>query len=108
MATVNLPVRAIRSQISSAIDLVVQTERMRDGVRRVTEVAEVAGLEEETFLLNTLFKFTYEGENPDGTLRGFFKANPVQPRFLSRLAYFGLDQAFLEALGIQQKRRSDQ
>ena len=108
MATVNLPVRAIRSQIASAIDVVVQTERMRDGVRRVTEVAEVAGLEEETFVLNTLFKFEYEGENADGTLRGSFQTNAVRPRFLSRLAYFGLDQAFLEALGVQQKRRSDQ
>ena len=103
MANVNMPVRPIRTQIVSALDLVIQTERMRDGVRRVTEVVEVAGLEEETFTLNTLFKFEYEGENPDGSLRGSFQANPIRPRFMPRLDYFGLAAPFLEALGIPKR-----
>ena len=98
MANANLPMAAIRGQIVSAIDLVVQTERMRDGVRRVTEVAQVAGMEEDVISLGSLFTYNYEGENADGSLRGTFKPTLVRPRFLPRLEYFGLGTAFLEAL----------
>jgi pilus assembly protein CpaF len=98
MANVNLPMRAIRGQIVSAIDLIVQTERMRDGVRRITEVAEVVGLEEEIISLGTLFAYRFIGENPDGSLKGVFEATGTRPRFFSRLEYFGLGAAFLEAI----------
>ena len=101
MANLSLPTRAIRGQIVSAIDLIIHTERMRDGVRRVTEVAQVAGLEEDTILLGNLFTYKYLGENPDGTLRGVFVPAPAQPRFLKRLEYFGLASAFLDTLGAQ-------
>ncbi|WP_244406135.1 CpaF family protein [Methylocella silvestris] len=103
MGVGNLPIRAIRAQISSAIDLVVQTERMRDGVRRVTEVVEVVGLEGDVITLGTLFKYQFQGENPDGSLKGFFEATPCRPRFLPRLEYFGLGAAFLETLGVNEK-----
>jgi pilus assembly protein CpaF len=99
MAGVNLPTRAIRGQIASAIDVVVHTERMRDGVRRVTEMMETAGLEENVILMGTLVNYTYLGENPDGSLRGQFEASGARPRFLPRLEYFGLGNAFLEAMG---------
>jgi pilus assembly protein CpaF len=105
MANANLPVRAVRGQIASAVDLVVHTERMRDGGRRVTEVVEVIGIEGEVMVLGTLFKFEYKGENPDGTLAGAFEANPVAPRFLPRIRYFGLDLALLAALGVQKTER---
>jgi pilus assembly protein CpaF len=98
MANLSLPIRAIRGQIVSAIDLVVHTERMRDGVRRVTEVSHVAGLEGEAILLGPLFTYKYQGENQDGSLRGSFEAAPAQPRFLARLEYFGLASAFLDTL----------
>jgi len=100
MANANIPVRTISAQIASAVDLVIHTERMRDGVRRITEVLDVAGIEEETLRLNTLFKFEYEGENADGSLRGRFEAKPLSPSFLPRLQYFGMASAFLEALGV--------
>ncbi len=100
MANANMPVRAIRNQIASAVDLVVHTERMRDGVRRLTEVVELAGIEGEAFILNTLFKFEYEGENQDGTLRGRFEARAIRPAFLPRLQYFGLASAFLKTVGL--------
>jgi pilus assembly protein CpaF len=99
MASVNLPMRAIRSQIASAIDLVIHTERMRDGIRRVTEVVQVVGMEEDVISLGTLFIYKYKGENPDGSLRGNFEATRVRPRFLPRLEYFGLASAFLDTLG---------
>jgi pilus assembly protein CpaF len=99
MANVNLPMRAIRGQIVSAIDIVVHTERMRDGVRRVTEVVYVAGLEGEVILLGNLFVFKFLGENRDGTLHGSFEPSNVRPRFMTRLEYFGLAEAFLATLG---------
>ncbi len=98
MANVNLPMQAVRSQMASAIDLIVQTARMRDGVRRVTEVVEVVGLEGEMISLSTLFSYEFEGENADGTLRGSFVSNQLQPRFMPRLNYFGLGTAFMAAL----------
>jgi pilus assembly protein CpaF len=89
MANMNLPVRAIRHQISRAIDLVIQVERMRDGVRRITEVSEVLGMEEDIIVLGNLFNFEFEfdGESPDGKLKGKFVSTPVRPKFLPRLEY---------------------
>jgi len=98
MANGNLPIQAVRSQIASAVDVIVQTARMRDGVRRVAEVVEVVGVEGEIISLATLFTFQYEGENPDGTLRGSFVSRDTRPSFLPRLAYFGLGDAFMAAL----------
>jgi pilus assembly protein CpaF len=106
MANANLPMRAIRGQIVSAIDLVIQTERMRDGIRRVTEVVELAGMEEETILLRPLFSYDYLGENTDGTLHGTFTAHGGRPRFFSRLDYYGLGAAFAEALSVSNKIES--
>jgi pilus assembly protein CpaF len=104
MANTSLPERAIRAQIASAIDLIVQTERMRDGARRVTEVVEVSHMEGEVIALTPLFEYRFLSENPDGSLNGLFEAMPAQPRFLSRLGYYGLADAFLETLSPQKAK----
>jgi pilus assembly protein CpaF len=99
MASANLPTRAIRGQIASAVDMIVHTERMRDGVRRVTEIAEVGGMEEEVITLGNLFRFKFTGETPNGVLKGTFEPTPSRPRFLSRMEYYGLADEFREAIG---------
>ncbi len=99
MANVSLPSRAIRGQMVSALDLIVQIERMRDGTRRVTEVSEVVGMEQEIITLSNLFTFKYEGQNPDGTMIGTFEASGARPRFLPRLENYGLASAFMKAIG---------
>jgi pilus assembly protein CpaF len=66
MGQTSLPARAIRQQIVSAVDLIVQVERMRDGVRRCTQITEVCGLEGEVVVLNDIFQWEYEGEEPGG------------------------------------------
>ena len=71
---------------------------MRDGVRRVTEVVEVVGMEGEIISLETLFTFRYQGENQDGSLRGVFVSSNLRPRFLPRLDYFGMSDAFMAVL----------
>ncbi|MBT2189078.1 CpaF family protein [Sphingobium nicotianae] len=98
MANANLPVQAIRAQMTSALDLLIQIERMRDGKRRITQVEEVVGMEGEVITLASLFSYHYIGENPDGTLKGAFEGHATRPRFMSRLEYFGLGDAFMKTL----------
>jgi pilus assembly protein CpaF len=98
MGQPNLPLRAIRTQIVSAVDLILQLERMRDGFRRITQVTEVIGLEGDIVTMNDIFSYEYEGENPDGTLRGRFKVSHVRPSFAGRLKYFDLDRAWAAAM----------
>ncbi len=98
MASANLPTRAIRTQIVGAVNLIIQVARMRDGIRRVTHVTEVVGMEGEIVTLQDLFTFEYHGEAKNGTLLGEFKAAPVRPHFVKRAAYYGLDRALMAAM----------
>ncbi len=98
MATVNLPSKAVRTQITGAVHLIIQIQRMRDGVRRVTHVTEVIGMEGEVITTQDLFTFDFQGENRDGTLIGQFKSSGVRPHFAKRAAYFGLDRALQQAM----------
>jgi pilus assembly protein CpaF len=98
MGNLGLPARAIRTQILGAIDLIVQVERQRDGVRRVVQVTEVAGMEGDVFTLNDIFQLEYEGEDLDGRLRTRYRVNRARPGFHGRLAYFGTEHAWNAAL----------
>jgi pilus assembly protein CpaF len=73
-------------------------QRMRDGVRRVTHVTEVIGMEGEVVTTQDLFNFEFQGENRDGTLIGSFKSSGVRPHFSKRAAYFGLERALQQAM----------
>ena len=90
MAGLDLPSRAIREQIVAAIDLIVHVERMEDGVRRVTSVAELVGMEGETPLTQELFRFERTGVQR-GRVQGRFVARGIVPRSLERLVARGLD-----------------
>ena len=98
MAAANLPAKAIRTQIVGAVHLLLQVSRMRDGVRRVTHVTEVVGMEGEVVTMQDLFTYEYQGEGRDGLLIGAFKPAPVRPYFIKRAAYYGLDRALLAAM----------
>jgi pilus assembly protein CpaF len=100
MAVGNLPQKAIRTQIVGAVNLVIQVSRMRDGIRRVTHISEIVGLEGEVITMQDLFTFEYQGENRDGTLMGTFKSSQVRPFFSKRAAYFGLERALLAAMTV--------
>ena len=94
----NLPSRAIRTQIASAVDIIVQVERMRDGGRRVSQVAEVCGLEGEVITMNDVFTFEYQGDDENGRIRGRWVTPGIRPGFFDRLDYFGLGEAWLRAV----------
>ena len=98
MASSNLPTKAIRTQIVGAVNLVIQTARMRDGVRRITHVTEIVGMEGDVVTLQDLFTFEYHGEASDGTLLGEFRSSAVRPHFIKRAAYYGLDRALMAAM----------
>jgi len=99
MAGFQLPVAAVRHQISSAVDLIVQVSRMRDGMRRVTSVTEIAGMEGDVITAQELFKYEFDGEEPSGKLRGRYVYTGLRPHFMEKARYFGLDQHLLRALG---------
>lgn len=91
MAGMDLPLRAIREQISSAIDIVVQISRHKDGVRRVTHITEVHGMEGDVVTLQDAFSFDYSaGYDEDGRLRGRLEPTGVRPRFAERIADHGI------------------
>ena len=96
MTGINLPSRAVRTQIAAAVHLIAQVNRMRDGVRRVTHIIEVVGMEGDVITTQELFSFQFQGETTDGKLRGVFKSSGIRPFFLPRAEYFGLDRALLE------------
>jgi pilus assembly protein CpaF len=94
----NLPPKAVRTQIVGAVHLVLQVSRMRDGIRRITHLTEVVGMEGEIVTMQDLFTYEYHGEGRDGILQGAFKPAPVRPYFTKRAAYYGLDRALLAAM----------
>jgi len=98
MGQTALPLRAIRTQVVSAVDVIIQVERMRDGVRRVTQVTEVIGLGGDTVTLNDIFQYEFESESKEGEIRGHYRVSRMRPGFMQRLTYFGLDRAWLSAL----------
>ncbi|MDI3559129.1 CpaF family protein [Bradyrhizobium sp. Arg816] len=98
MGQPNLPLRAIRSQIVAALDLIVQVERMRDGQRRVIQICEVIGLEGEVITTNDIAAFEYEHEDVHGRISGTYRSTNAVPKFKSRLTYYGLDRAWAEAM----------
>ena len=98
MGLSNLPLRAIRTQIASAVDLIIQIGRMRDGGRRLLAISEVCGLEGEVITMNDVFTFEYLGDDPSGRIRGRWVTPAIRPGFFDRLSYFGLGEAWLEAL----------
>jgi len=100
MANLSLPLRAIRMQIASAVNLIVHIERMRDGIRRVQSIAEIAGMEGDIITTRELFGFQYRGERLDGGIHGSFESTRMRPDFIARAAHFGLERDLLDALGI--------
>ncbi|NBO18907.1 MAG: CpaF family protein [Proteobacteria bacterium] len=98
MAGINLPSKAVRTQIASAVNLIVQVSRMRDGGRRVTHVTEVVGMEGDVIITQDLFTYEFEGEDESGKLVGRFKSTGIRPYCSAQAAYFGLEKALIEAM----------
>ena len=91
MAGVDLPVKAIRQQVSSAINVLVQARRLADGSRKILKVTEVTGMEADTVVLQDIFEYAQTGINAHGIVEGHFRATGVRPHFMDRLNAAGLN-----------------
>jgi pilus assembly protein CpaF len=99
MGGYNLPAKAVRDQIASAINVIVQASRLRDGSRKITHVTEVVGMEGDIITLQDLFVFEFQGEDAHGRIIGRHRPTGIRPGFWDRARYFGLERELAEALG---------
>jgi pilus assembly protein CpaF len=90
MAGMDLPVKAIREQISSAVDIIVQQTRLKDGSRRITHVTEVIGMEGDVITLQDIFIFKQHGKDEKGRIRGETVPTGIKPKFMEKLEGTGM------------------
>jgi pilus assembly protein CpaF len=90
MANLNIPDKAMRQQIASALNLVIQVSRQADGTRRVTSISEITGMEGEVITMQEIFLFERTGMTPDGKVMGRFRATGIRPKCSERLASDGV------------------
>jgi pilus assembly protein CpaF len=90
MAGLELPIRAIREQISSAIHMVIQISRLSDGSRRITHISEISGLEGQVVTMQDLFRFEQEGTDAEGRVVGHFRSTGIRPQFADRFEMVGI------------------
>jgi pilus assembly protein CpaF len=90
MAGFELPIKAMRQQIASAVDLIIQANRLQGGKRRVTHIAEVVGMEGETVVMQDIYHYVQDGIDETGAARGRFVATGVRPNFMDRLEAVGV------------------
>jgi pilus assembly protein CpaF len=89
MAGMELPLKVIRQQVASAVDLVVHQSRLKNGPRKITAISEVAGMEGDTIVMTDIFKFEQTGVTPDGVVLGYFRPTGIRPMFSPRLESVG-------------------
>jgi pilus assembly protein CpaF len=90
MSNLNLPEKTVRQQIASAISIVVQVSRMSDGSRKVTNISEITGMEENVISMHEIFSFKRRGVGPDGKVVGSYQPSLIRPKFLERLKIAGI------------------
>ena len=94
MTNLNIPERAVRQQVASAINLIVQVSRMADGTRKVQAISEITGMEQETITMQDIFVFDRTGLSPEGKVTGRFRATGIRPKCSDRLATMGIHLPF--------------
>jgi pilus assembly protein CpaF len=90
MAGIDLPVKAIRQQVASAINIICQLSRLRDGSRKVTAIAEIVGMEMEIITMQDIFVLDQKGATPDGKVIAEFKPTGLRPQILDRIFAQGI------------------
>jgi pilus assembly protein CpaF len=93
MANLNIPEKAIRQQVASAIQVVAQLTRLSDGRRRVTAISEITGMEQGVITMQDIFVFERTGLTPEGRVEGHFRATGIRPKCAQQLAQCGFNMA---------------
>src|SRR6185312_6822824 len=90
MSGFDLPIKAMRQQISSAVNILIQANRLQGGIRRVTSITEVTGMEQDTVVMQDIYKYMQEGIDETGRARGHFEATGIRPTFMTKLEAAGV------------------
>ena len=90
MGSANMPSKVARAQISSAIGVIIQVNRLTDGRRKVSSISELTGMEGDVITMQEVFTYRQTGVDSDGTVKGYFQATGVRPKFCDRLKAFGV------------------
>lgn len=98
MGGLNLPQKAVREQISGAVNVIIQVQRLRDGSRKTTHVSEITGMEGDVVTMQDLFVLEVEGEGPDGKLITRHKSTGLRPKFYDKARQYGVERLVLEAM----------
>jgi len=105
MANLNIPDKAVRQQVASAVNLIVQVTRLADGTRRVTSISEITGMEQDVVAMQEIFSFQQTGINKDGKVVGRFRATGIRPKCADKIAAAGMPlpmDMFSHSLGINE------
>lgn len=98
MGGLNLPSSAVREQIASAVNVIIQVQRLRDGSRKVTHVSEITGMEGDVVTMQDLFKLEYLGEDENGKLITQLKSSGMRPKFWDKARQYGVEKLVLDAM----------
>lgn len=98
MGGLNLPAKAVREQIASAVNVIVQVQRLRDGSRRLTHVSEITGMEGDVVTMQDLFVLEFLGEDASGKLITKLKSTGLRPKFYDKARQFGVEKYVLDAM----------
>ena len=98
MGGLNLPTVAVREQIASAVNVIVQVQRLRDGSRKVTHISEITGMEGDVITMQDLFKLEFLGEDENGKLITKLKSSGMRPKFWDNARQFGVEDLVLDAM----------
>jgi pilus assembly protein CpaF len=93
MANLDLPSRAIREQIASAVHVIIQVSRFSDGTRKVTHISEVSGMEGQVVTMQDIFRYEQTGVDSEGRVKGAFRSTGIRPRFAERFESLGIQLA---------------
>ena len=105
MASLDLPEKAMRQQIASAIQVVIQAARLSDGTRKITSVSEIVGMEGDVITMQEIFTFERMGIDENDKVIGRFKATGIRPRFTERLKAYGIDLSHLLFSNLEQQQK---
>ncbi len=98
MGNLNIPTEAVRDQIASSINVIIQVQRLRDGSRKVTHISEITGMEGEVITMQDLFLLDITGEDDDGKLITELNSTGLRPKFFDNARMFGVEQLVLDAM----------
>ena len=98
MGGLNLPAKAVREQIASAINVIIQVQRLRDGSRKVTHISEITGMEGEVVTMQELFKLDYLGETDDGDLITRQVSTGLRPQFYDKARQYGVHDMVMQSM----------